>query len=186
MLTPKKNPTAPFEISLNDGWAIPYDTYWRPNEVPNTLSANIASYASIGHYVMRNANKYCPAFNVVETINLLSVRGEELAVWKKLHSEHTLVLNKLTSELSALQSAYSSFESAVAWFFRQLDRTENQILCFDRTAEIKWTIEPGRPELWVYLDADGKEVAETDITTMSNSKHYLIHQHPNAVAQYGE
>jgi hypothetical protein len=186
-----KEPTEPFQVrfvqaklgdkQLPAEWAIPFDNTFRPIELPNAPEGAHAAYASIGWHISQHALKYCPAYRVLETMNLRKQQAPGVMdAWqKKTHGQLTIT-DRRSGMVAWVAPSVSITEAVVAWFVREIGH-DGQVLCHDKVEDV-WYTEPQRSDLTVWMNEEGQEVAQGEGT----QSHYLTDKHPNAIMSLGE
>jgi hypothetical protein len=186
-----KTPSDPFEVNYTQAapgdkqlpaqWSIPFDVEFRAAELPNAPEGAYAGYASIGWHVARNSLRYCPAYKVLDTLNLrVNNTPTAMAAWTEKTKGHLTVTDRRNGMAYWLAASVSSMEAVVAWFVRESGH-DNLVLCHDRLDGVYY-LEAQRTELQVFIGADGTEVAQGE----GGTKHYLVDKHPNAIMIAGE
>jgi hypothetical protein len=106
-----------------------------------------------------------------------------LEEWQEKTQGHLVILNRRTGVSYWLAPSVSIMEAAISWFVRELGH-DGLVLCHDKAEDV-WYAEKLQPELMVTLDADGREVAQSDVIP-GMKKQYLIEKHNNAIIISGQ
>jgi hypothetical protein len=186
-----KKPTEPFQVKfvqakpgdkqLPAEWAVPFDEEFRPIETPNAPDLAHAAYASIGWHVAQHTLRYCPAYRVLDTLNLRKAQAPNvMAAWEKKTTGQLTITNRKSGIVSWIVPSVSVMEAVIAWFVREVGN-DGQVLCHDAQEGI-WYTDAQRSDLTVWLNAEGQEAAQGEGT----QSHYLTDKHPNAIMSLGE
>jgi hypothetical protein len=179
-------PDKPFDIkpptpSTAAMWRVPFDTDWRPVEVPSIPKNQYSAVISIGGHVLANPERFCPAYKVVAQLNA-RIQNEEgfQKYWDNLAKDNIVITDRRTGVLSMIEASFSNMEAVTAWFVRTSGHEES-VLCHERT-EHGWYVEKHRDDL-INWTSDGVEVASHE---EANGYVYRVDMHPHAVMVYGE